>query len=253
MMPSKSKKQHNFMEAIAHSEKFAKKVGVPMSVGKDFAKADKGRTFRKGGSTSPTEQGINKQKTHHGSMQMPNAMLNKYIGHKDGGSMKSVDATKNPGLAKLPTAVRNKMGYMKKGGMADDSKEDMKMDKKQDVAMIKKAFREHDAQEHKGGKGTNLTLKKGGMTMKKMAMGGMSKETMGPRTMSMDVEKGSNKLTKFGESAVQKRGKTRGLNLGDSGPTEKIQSGAKRMAKGGSASSRADGIASKGKTKGKMC
>ena len=40
-MPSKSKKQHNFMEAIAHSEKFAKKVGVPMSVGKDFAAADK--------------------------------------------------------------------------------------------------------------------------------------------------------------------------------------------------------------------
>lgn len=33
-----------------------------------------------------------------------------------GGSLKSVDKTKNPGLAKLPTAVRNKMGYQKKGG-----------------------------------------------------------------------------------------------------------------------------------------
>lgn len=30
--------------------------------------------------------------------------------------MKPVDAGKNPGLAKLPTEVRNKMGYMKKGG-----------------------------------------------------------------------------------------------------------------------------------------
>ena len=39
-MPSKSKKQHNFMEAIAHSPEFAKKAGVPQSVGKDFAKAD---------------------------------------------------------------------------------------------------------------------------------------------------------------------------------------------------------------------
>jgi hypothetical protein len=38
----------------------------------------------------------------------------------------------------------------------------MAMDKKQDVAMIKKAFKEHDAQEHKGGKGTKLKLKKGG-------------------------------------------------------------------------------------------
>ena len=45
-----------------------------------------------------------------------------------------------------------------------DSKEDMKMDKMQDKAMIKKAFKQHDAQEHKGGKGTSLKLKKGGPT-----------------------------------------------------------------------------------------
>ena len=34
----------------------------------------------------------------------------------EGGQLKDVDANKNPGLAKLPTDVRNKMGYMKKGG-----------------------------------------------------------------------------------------------------------------------------------------
>jgi len=45
-----------------------------------------------------------------------------------------------------------------------DSKEDMKMDKAQDKAMIKKAFKQHDMQEHKGGKGTTLKLKKGGPT-----------------------------------------------------------------------------------------
>jgi len=39
-MPSSSDKQHNFMEAIAHSPEFSKKAGVPQSVGKDFAKAD---------------------------------------------------------------------------------------------------------------------------------------------------------------------------------------------------------------------
>jgi hypothetical protein len=61
--------------------------------------------------------------------------------------------------------------------------------------------------------------------------GGVMKETMGPRTMSMDVEKGSNKLTKFGESAVQKRGKTKGKNLGDSGPTAPIMSGMKKGGK----------------------
>jgi len=81
-MPSTSKKQHNFMAAIANNPAFAKKVGVPQSVGKDFNNADKGKKF------------------------------------KEGGTMKPVDMKKNPGMAKLPTAVRNKMGYMKKGGMA---------------------------------------------------------------------------------------------------------------------------------------
>ena len=48
-MPSKSKAQHNLMEAVAHSPKFAKKVGIPQKVGKDFAEADKGKTFKSGG------------------------------------------------------------------------------------------------------------------------------------------------------------------------------------------------------------
>jgi len=40
-MPSTSAKQAKFMRAVAHSPKFAKKVGVPQSVGKDFEMADK--------------------------------------------------------------------------------------------------------------------------------------------------------------------------------------------------------------------
>jgi hypothetical protein len=41
-MPSKSPAQKRLMQAVAHSPKFAKKVGIPTSVGKEFAKADKG-------------------------------------------------------------------------------------------------------------------------------------------------------------------------------------------------------------------
>ena len=48
-MPSTSKKQHNFMAAVAHNPSFAKKVGVPQSVGKDFSNADKGKSFKRGG------------------------------------------------------------------------------------------------------------------------------------------------------------------------------------------------------------
>lgn len=46
-MPSTSKAQHNFMEAVAHDPGFAKKAGVPQSVGKDFAAADKGKSEKK--------------------------------------------------------------------------------------------------------------------------------------------------------------------------------------------------------------
>ena len=44
-MPSVSKKQRNLMVAAAHDPAFAKRVGVPQSVGREFVKADKGRTF----------------------------------------------------------------------------------------------------------------------------------------------------------------------------------------------------------------
>lgn len=40
-MPSKSSKQKRFMAAVAHDKEFAKKAGVPQSVGKDFNNADK--------------------------------------------------------------------------------------------------------------------------------------------------------------------------------------------------------------------
>ena len=40
------------MEAVAHNPGFAKKVGIPQSVGQDFATADKGRKFGTGGSVS---------------------------------------------------------------------------------------------------------------------------------------------------------------------------------------------------------
>ena len=41
-MPAKSAKQERFMQAVAHNPKFAKKVGVPTSVGKEFTKSEGG-------------------------------------------------------------------------------------------------------------------------------------------------------------------------------------------------------------------
>lgn len=39
-MPSTSKKQERFMQAVANSPKFAKKVKVPTKVGKEFVRKD---------------------------------------------------------------------------------------------------------------------------------------------------------------------------------------------------------------------
>jgi hypothetical protein len=64
-MPSTSKKQHNFMAAIAKNPSFAKKVGIPRSVGEEFLTADKGKKFREGGTmkkTNPFMEMIAKKK-----------------------------------------------------------------------------------------------------------------------------------------------------------------------------------------------
>ena len=46
-MPTKSKKQKKLMLAVAHNKDFAKKVGVPQKVAKEFVKADKKKGSKK--------------------------------------------------------------------------------------------------------------------------------------------------------------------------------------------------------------
>jgi hypothetical protein len=69
-MPSTSKKQHNFMEAVAHNAAFAKKAGVPQSVGKDFAAADKAVSVKGGPRERPDLQKVNEAKTLHGKSEL---------------------------------------------------------------------------------------------------------------------------------------------------------------------------------------
>ena len=105
-MPSTSKKQHNFMAAVAHNPAFAKKVGISQSVGKDFSTADKGKTFKRGGDMAT--------KMNPGFMAM---MAKKKAG---GGKM----------------AAFEKSGKdVEKKGMKEGSKADMALDKKQMMGM----------------------------------------------------------------------------------------------------------------------
>ena len=122
-MPATSKKQKTFMDAVAHNPAFAKKVGVPKAVGKDFSEASKGMKFGKDRSvaTRADRQTINNPKTNQGKQEL----------FKEGGTM----ATKmNPGfmamIAKKKAGAKSempsKMGkpVMKKG--MDTAKDGMK-------------------------------------------------------------------------------------------------------------------------------
>jgi hypothetical protein len=81
-MPSSSKKQHNFMAAVANNPAFAKKVGVPQSVGKDFSNADKGRKFSKGGDMK------------HEDVKMDKSMMQKAVNKHEGRLHKGQPMTK---------------------------------------------------------------------------------------------------------------------------------------------------------------
>jgi hypothetical protein len=74
-MPSTSKKQHNFMNAVAHSPAFAKKVGVPQSVGKDFSTADKGRKFKEGGDMKESKAMVKKEVSFMKKAGAPKSMV----------------------------------------------------------------------------------------------------------------------------------------------------------------------------------
>jgi hypothetical protein len=186
-MPSVSKKQHNLMALVANNPKAAKRLGISKSVGEEFMKADKGKKF------------------------------------KEGGMLKEVDSSENPGLSKLPTEVRNKMGYMKKGGMAKKyakggcaTKSDAKM-------IAKKEVKGHESSMHK--------MKKGGMA-KGYAKGGIiekgSKEKYASKAAMMKHEKKESKAEEMKEHGMKKGGMCGG-----------------KYARGG-------GIEKKGKTKGKL-
>ena len=73
-MPSVSKKQHNFMAAVANNPAFAKKVGVPQSVGKEFSNADKGRKFKEGGDMKESKEMMKKEVAFMKKKGAPKAM-----------------------------------------------------------------------------------------------------------------------------------------------------------------------------------
>ena len=111
------------MAAIANSPSFAKKVGVPQSVGKDFSNADKGKSFKRGGDMATkmnsgfmamiAKKKEGKHKMPDGKMMKDSAMnkggMTKMAG---GGFVRAADGVASKGKTKA------KQIKMKSGGMA---------------------------------------------------------------------------------------------------------------------------------------
>ena len=88
------------MAAVAHNPAFAKKAGVPQSVGKEFSNADKGRKFSKGGDTMAS-------KMNPGFMAM--------MAKKKGASKMAGGGVAASPMGKVKTAAPSRDGIAEKG------------------------------------------------------------------------------------------------------------------------------------------
>ena len=105
-MPSVSKKQHNFMAAVANNPKFAKKAGVPRSVGEEFLTADKGKKFREGGAMK------------HSDIAKDKPMMKKVAAKAVKGHEKKMHGMAKGGGIEIKGKTKGKMIKMAKGGKA---------------------------------------------------------------------------------------------------------------------------------------
>jgi len=107
-MPAKNKKQLKFMQAVANNPEFAKKVGVPTKVGKEFTKETKVKKYKEGGMSEedkkmfgeketdlPPPKGFKtKYKTKDQMTEEEKEVLTKPMGKKKGGKI-GMGMTKN--------------------------------------------------------------------------------------------------------------------------------------------------------------
>jgi hypothetical protein len=127
-MPSVSKKQHNFMAAVANNPKFAKKVGIPRSVGEEFLTADKGKTFKQGGTMKKMNPGMMAMMAKKKPMKMAEGgkahsdiakdkpMMKKVAAKAVKGHEKKMHGMARGGGIEIKGKTKGKMIKMKNGG-----------------------------------------------------------------------------------------------------------------------------------------
>ena len=220
------------MEAVAHNPAFAKKVGIPRSVGEDFSKADKGKTFKKGGimkmekgvkpssMSGDVEKGSNKKlKFGESAVQKKGHTKGRNLG--DTGPKESVESEKN---------MKSFMKKYAKGGKVK------RYDDGGDVDMS-----DMTGSGVKAGQNANIDDDVRARALAYANQDNMPQPAPKKAAPRMKAKPKSNVMT---DSMS---------NMNPMGDTYKKGGMTKKMAGGGSASSRADGIAQRGKTRGKYC
>ena len=94
-MPAKSAAQKRLMDAAAHNPAFAKKVGIPMKVAKEYSQASKGQTFKLGGEMKESKAMMKKEVSFMKKKGAPKSMLKHEMaeaGMKKGGKVKKYAA-----------------------------------------------------------------------------------------------------------------------------------------------------------------
>ena len=124
-MPAKSEKQEKFMRAVAHSPSFAKKVGVPMSVGREFTKSGGGmaesKAMMKKEVSFMKKKGAPKSMVKHEEAEMKGMKKGGATKKMAGGGLaaghKSADGIASKGKTKARQVTMAGSTGMKKGGM----------------------------------------------------------------------------------------------------------------------------------------
>jgi hypothetical protein len=120
-MPTVSKKQEKFMQAVAHNPKFAKAAGVPQSVGKEFTKSGGGmaNTSRMNRLEELGRVNAEKAKTPKGKSNLM-AEKKRIVGELSGGSMAGMKKGGMAKYAKGGTVGASKMGAVKTAAPSRD-------------------------------------------------------------------------------------------------------------------------------------
>jgi hypothetical protein len=99
-----SKKQERFMQAVAHNPAFAKKAGVPQSVGKEFTKS--------GGGMAESKKMVKKEVSFMKSKGAPKSMIKHEMGEMKGMKKGGMAASK---MGAVKTAAPSRDGVAVKG------------------------------------------------------------------------------------------------------------------------------------------